>query len=84
MWLIYDYIVPVVVVFTKYEALLDQVANDMGITKMTEDAQVHVNEIAEARFQERCIARIMNTAHPPKSFTRLQGERKPYDKDCYH
>ncbi|EIW77595.1 hypothetical protein CONPUDRAFT_62041 [Coniophora puteana RWD-64-598 SS2] len=64
--------VPVVVVFTKYDALLDRVANDLDIIDMTEQSQVDVDKEAEARYQERYHGRIMRTANPPKAVVRLQ------------
>ncbi|EIW77671.1 hypothetical protein CONPUDRAFT_61770, partial [Coniophora puteana RWD-64-598 SS2] len=73
--------VPVVVVFTKYDALLDRVANDLDIIEMTEQSQADVDKAAEARYQEHYCSRIMMTANPPKAVVRLQGEELSYGMD---
>jgi len=79
----FHYTVPVVVVFTKYDALLDQVANDLEIINMTEQNKAAVHNVAEARYREHYHLRITETAYPPKAVVKLQGKELFYFEHHY-
>ena len=63
--------VPLVVIFTKFDAQIIQESvklNDL------EDKWVKARENADSTFQSTYLAKVLNTAYPPKAHVQLEGE----------
>ena len=66
--------VPVVLIFTKFEALKDKCYSklrDQG--KSHQEAINEVPELANEIFQNEYLSRIQNTEFPPKTYVCLAG-----------
>ncbi|KIL63289.1 hypothetical protein M378DRAFT_673688 [Amanita muscaria Koide BX008] len=64
--------VPLVVIFTKFEALVTQEWSKMGDILEDEDAKWNRARVnAERTFQDHYLKPILNTKYPPKAFVVL-------------
>jgi len=66
-----------VVVFTKYDALLDRAANELGHTDNNSTNAATAEAKAEAIYEEQYYQQVMGTAHPPKTVVRLKNMQDP-------
>ena len=66
--------VPVVLIFTKFDALADKCYNrlrDQG--KDHQEAESEVPELANKVFQDEYLSRVLDTKFPPKTYVCLAG-----------
>jgi len=66
--------VPVVVIFTKFDALADMCNTKLRNQGMEyQEAESAVPDLAEKTFQEEYLSRILSTEFPPKAHVCLAG-----------
>jgi hypothetical protein len=66
--------VPVVVIFTKFDALKAKCYNKLRVQGMNhEEAKAAVPELANKTFQDEYLSRVLNTEFPPKTYVCLAG-----------
>jgi hypothetical protein len=67
--------VPVVLIFTKFDALEDMCYNKLRFQgKNHQEAENAVHELAKKTFQDEYLARVLATDFPPKAFVCLAGK----------
>ena len=62
---------PLVVIFTKFDA---QIIQEAVKFKHLEDKWAKARENADITFQTMYLASVLNTQHPPKAYVQLEGE----------
>ena len=71
---IFPFQVPVVLIFTKFDALEDMCYGKLrNQGKSHEGASMEVPELANKIFQEEYLSRILDAEFPPKTFICLAG-----------
>ncbi|KAF7368446.1 GTP-binding protein [Mycena venus] len=65
--------VPVIAVFTKFEALIDEAYNDLPEDDLSDtEKEKNASRDAQSKFDKTVRKAIENTAHPPDQFVQLQ------------
>ena len=70
--------VPLVVIFTKFDAQIIQEAVKLDNLANYEDKWTTAREKAEVTFQSTYLARVLDTQHPPRAYVRLEGEESKH------
>jgi hypothetical protein len=66
--------VPVVLIFTKFDALVDMCYNKLRSQgKNHQEAENAVHELAKKTFQDEYLSRVLATDFPPKTYICLAG-----------
>jgi hypothetical protein len=67
--------VPVVLIFTKFDALVDMCYNKLRSQgKDHQEAENAVHELAKKTFQDEYLSRVLATDFPPKTYICLAGK----------
>ena len=70
--------VPLVVIFTKFDAQIIQESVKLDNLENYEDKWALARENADITFQSTYLARVLSTQHPPKAYVRLEGEESKH------
>ncbi|KAJ6522849.1 hypothetical protein B0H10DRAFT_2206114 [Mycena sp. CBHHK59/15] len=66
--------VPVIAVFTKFEALVDQAYDELAADDASDpDEEEQAYQKAQSNFKEKVLEVVQSTKHPPKDFVQLQN-----------
>jgi hypothetical protein len=66
--------VPVVLIFTKFDALEDKCYSKLrGQDKTHEEASIQLPELVKKTFQENYLPSILGAKFPPKTYVCLSG-----------
>ena len=66
--------VPLVVIFTKFDAQIIQESVKLNTMNDYQDKWAKARENADITFQTMYLASVLNTQHPPKAYVQLEGE----------
>jgi len=67
--------VPIVLIFTKFDALADKCYNKLRYQgKEHQEAKIAMHELAKKTFQEEYLPRVQDAEFPPKTFVCLAGD----------
>ncbi|KAF8728320.1 hypothetical protein AX14_006792 [Amanita brunnescens Koide BX004] len=69
--------VPLVLIFTKFDALVIQEAVMLYDFEEFEDKWGRARENAHITFKNKYLAKVMSTEYPPKAYVRLEDMHKP-------
>jgi hypothetical protein len=69
-----EILVPLVVIFTKFDAQIIQESVKLHDLENYEDKWAMARKNADITFQSTYLARILGTQHPPRAYVRLEGE----------
>ena len=65
---------PVVLIFTKFDALVDKCYHKLRLQgKDHQEAKAAMDEFAEKTFQDEYLSRVLATEFPPKTYLYLKG-----------
>ena len=71
-------LVPLLVIFTKFDAQIIQESVKMDNLDNCQDKWAKARENADITFQSKYVARVLGTLHPPKACVRLKGEENKH------
>jgi hypothetical protein len=66
--------VPLVVIFTKFDAQIIQESIKLNNMENYEDKWTRARENADISFQSIYLAKVFSTEYPPKAYVKLEGE----------
>ena len=69
-----EILVPLVVIFTKFDAQIIQESVKLHDLENYEDKWAMARKNADITFQSTYLARVLGTQHPPRAYVRLEGE----------
>jgi len=73
--------VPVVLVFTKFDSLVEKCYQKLRLQgKNHQEAKAAMHEFANKTFQDEYLSRVLNTKFPPKAYICLAGNISPSDR----
>lgn len=70
--------VPVVVIFTKFDAQIVQEYGNLNNVLDNNDRWKTARDNAENTFLQVYLPKVLNTDYPPKTFVRLEGKRNKH------
>ena len=70
--------VPLVTVFTKFDGHIVQQFGELDFTENYRDKWDKARENAEISFQKVYLPKVLNAPHPPRAYTKLEGENSEY------
>ncbi|KAF8729090.1 hypothetical protein AX14_006458 [Amanita brunnescens Koide BX004] len=73
--------VPLVVVFTKYDAQIIQESVKLNYLESFQDKWTKARENADVTFQRIYLAMVLSTQHPPRAHVRLEDMHRP-ERNC--
>jgi hypothetical protein len=66
--------VPVVLIFTKFDALVDKCYHKLRLQgKNHQEAKAAMHKLADKTFQDEYLSRVLATDFPPKAYIHLAG-----------
>ena len=71
-------VVPLVVIFTKYDAQIIQESVQLNNLENYRDRWAKARENADITFQRIYLTKVLSTEHPPKAHVRLEGEENKH------
>ena len=72
-WYCVSVSVPVIVVFTKFDALVTECWGELGEARFDPEASALAAKHAEVKFEEKYLPLVMKTVYPPKAHLHLSG-----------
>jgi hypothetical protein len=67
-----------VVIFTKFDAQIIQESVKLNNWENYEDKWAKARENANISFQNKYLARVLGSHHPPKAYLQLEGEESKH------